>query len=64
MANELLTDLSAKLKAMKPRIEEQKDMIDALREAGEDTTKLTQNYQQMLNRYNKWLSMLKRRGIS
>ena len=64
MKNELLTDLSAKLKAMKPRIEEQKDMIDALREAGEDTTKLTQNYQQMLNRYNKWLSMLKRRGIS
>ena len=62
MADKLYEDLTVQLKAMLPRIEDLKDKIAALREAGENSVEMEKKYSTMLSRYNKWVSMLKRRG--
>ena len=62
MADELYENLAAQLLAMEPRIEDLKDKIDALREAGEPTVEVEKKYRALLSRTDKWKTMLKRRG--
>lgn len=62
MADNLYEDLAVQLKAMEPLIEDLKDKIAALREAGESTVEVEKKYNTLLSRTNKWRAMLKRRG--
>ncbi len=62
MAENLYEGLAVQLKAMEPLIEDLKDKIAALREAGESTVEVEKKYAALLNRTNKWRAMLKRRG--
>ncbi len=63
MADDLYKNLATQLTAMQPLIEDLKDKIDALREAGESTVDVEKKYNALLNRSNKWRAMLKRRGF-
>ena len=62
MADNLYENLATQLTTMQPLIEDLKDKIAALREAGESTVEVEKQYNSMLNRTNKWKAMLKRRG--
>jgi len=62
MPDNLYEGLATQLKAMEPIIEDLKDKIAALREAGESTVEVEKKYNALLNRTNKWRAMLKRRG--
>ncbi len=63
MANETLTLIAESMKQLTDSIATAKELISALSEAGEDTTKLSQDLRALEVRKAKWDSMLKNRGL-
>jgi hypothetical protein len=64
MSDVTLQQVAENVKAINTNITNAQNLINALSEAGEDTTKLKQDLNSLIIRKNKWENMLKNRGIS
>ena len=62
--NEVLTQLAGEISKVNRELEDTKDLISALREAGEETTDLEAEYTKTEIRKKRWQTMLEARGIS
>ena len=63
MREDILANVARQLEAAMPRLQEAKDMMAALDEAGEDTSSLRQEINQVEERVYRWQAMLRARGI-
>lgn len=64
MPSQVLKDIAEDFAKVEPAIEEAQELIDALREAGEDTTKMEAELRSLKTRKTKWERMLKNRGLT
>lgn len=64
MANEMLKSIAEDFKSIDPKIAEAKELIAALREAGESTAQLEADLRALELRRDKWGKMLRARGYS
>lgn len=62
MADEILEQIAADIKSVNERLTRARDLAEALREAGEDTTKIDSQIHQLEVRKSRWEAMLKGRG--
>ncbi|MBA7534491.1 hypothetical protein ES705_26739 [subsurface metagenome] len=63
MANEILEGISQDIKEVDVALVEAEDLIAAMKEAGEDVSKLETDVRDLKMRKVKWDRMLKARGI-
>ncbi|MBA7570546.1 hypothetical protein ES708_12298 [subsurface metagenome] len=63
MANEILEGISQDIKEVDVALIEAEDLIAAMKEAGEDVSKLETDVRDLKMRKVKWDRMLKARGI-
>jgi len=63
MASEILKTISGDIEAVTGKIEEAQELISALKEAGEDTSKLEIDLRTLIVRKTKWENMLRARGL-
>ena len=61
---EIFTDAAARLAEVKQGITAALEVIKALKEAGEDTKEQEKTLRDLQTRYDRWKSMLQKRGIS
>ena len=61
--SEVLKSIAEDIKTLRPQIEEAKELIAALKEAGENTTKAEQDLRSLEIRLSKWERMLKARNL-
>lgn len=61
--NEVLLGVARDLKEIEPKIEAARDLINAMREAGESVTELMADLRDLEVRKTKWERMLAARGL-
>lgn len=61
--NEVLRGVAEDLKEIEPKIEAARDLVNAMREAGEDVTELQADIRDLEIRKRKWERMLSARGL-
>jgi len=64
MPSQVLKDIAADFARVDPAIDEAEELISAMREAGEDTTKMEADLRGLKLRKTKWQRMLKNRGLT
>lgn len=62
MANEIFEKISKDIKEIDMSIVDAKDLISALREAGEDTVELESKFRELEKKKTKWQKVLESRG--
>lgn len=63
MAHPALERVAERFPEMEQALEEAKDLIDAMREAGEDVKEVESLYREQQLSVNRWRVMLKARGL-
>lgn len=63
MDSEILKNIAGDIEEVESKIEEARDLISALKEAGEETQKLESDLRTLIVRKNKWQNMLHARGL-
>jgi len=63
MPQEILTRVAEDIKDVDVRLVQARELIMAMKEAGEDVTPMETDIRQLETRRNKWERMLKARGI-
>lgn len=63
MASEVLRNIAADFKKIQPAIEEAKELIQAMKDAGESTAEMEAELRQLTIRKDKWERMLKARNL-
>ena len=63
MPNPILEDIARDIKSIEGDIASARDLIDAMREAGEDVTDLESDLSELEIKKERWVRMLKGRGI-
>jgi len=63
MENEILNGVAKDMEQVTKRLVQAQDLVDALKEAGEDTSKMESDMRLLQMRKGKWENMLKNRGI-
>jgi len=61
---DIFADTAERLSEVKKGIVGATEIIKALKEAGEDTKEQEKNLRELNTRYDRWKSMLQKRGIS
>jgi len=63
MENEILNGVAKDMEQVTKRLVQAQDLVDALKEAGEDTSKMESDMRLLQMRKGKWETMLKNRGV-
>jgi len=63
MASEVLKNIAADFAKIEPAITEANELINAMREAGEETAEMEAELRTLITRKTKWERMLKARGL-
>lgn len=63
MDNEILQNIAEDIKGVNDKIEEARDLISAMKEAGEETGELETELRKLVIRKTKWENMLHARGL-
>lgn len=63
MPSEVLKNIAEDFKKVEPAIAEAQELIDAMKEAGEDTATMEAELRVLKTRKTKWERMLKARGL-
>lgn len=62
--NDVFQDVANDIKAINDQFKVARELIDGMKEAGEDVTQMESEYRDLVVRKGKWERMLKNRGIS
>lgn len=63
MPNEILKTIAGDIQEVNDKIEEARELIGAMKEAGEDTHEMEADLRLLTVRKNKWENMLHARGL-
>lgn len=63
MPSEVLKNIAADFKRVNPAIKEAEELIQAMKEAGEETSGMEAELRKLKMRKDKWQRMLKARGL-
>jgi len=63
MENEILNGVAKDMEQVTKRLVQAQDLVNALKEAGEDTSKMESDMRLLQMRKGKWENMLKNRGV-
>ena len=63
MSDEILKDVASSIGGLHKNVSKAKDLIAALKDAGEDTMSLETNFRQAQVRMDRWTRMLEGRNI-
>ena len=63
MASEVLKNIALDFKRVDPAIKEAEELISAMKDAGEETSKMEAELRKLVMRKDKWTRMLKARGL-
>ena len=63
MASEVLKNIAADFSRIDPAIKEAEELISAMKDAGEETSKMEAELRKLAMRKDKWSRMLQARGL-
>jgi len=63
MPSEVLKNIAADFKRVNPAIKEAEELIQAMKDAGEETSSMEAELRKLKMRKDKWQRMLKARGL-